>query len=113
MSDKKVEKMSMESFLRAFGALFKNGWEAMLDDGGWIRLKAPMGKKFCFCPLTAVCFQVQNKRVTQTEYFVAGRALGLKEDFVERIADAADNYLRSQLTKRSRARMLTISGLSR
>ncbi len=104
MRDKKIKRMNVKNFFELYAGLFKKGWTASFNGRGFsfeIRLRKPFGKKFCFCPLTAVCLESTGRRVPLINWCVAQEVLGLSYTQANNIAVSADNITQIKPGKRN------------
>ena len=87
--------MTQKQFLINLSKLPELGWQYSLEDNLigmlMLRLKAPNGKRFCFCPITAVCFVKKGKRIGVLDFKRAAKLLGLAKILAEKIVSSADN----------------------
>ena len=64
----------------------------------------------CFCPITAVVRQKNNVTYVTTDYGCAGEELKLNEEFVTKVANAADDYC--EKGSKTRKHLLKVLGLT-
>ncbi|MEK7151629.1 MAG: hypothetical protein AAB784_02875 [Patescibacteria group bacterium] len=104
MRDKKIKRMTVKKFFELYAGLFKKGWVASFNRRGsflQVRLRKPFGKKFCFCPLTAVCLEFTGRRAPLIDWSVAQEVLGLSYTQANNIAVSADNITQIKPGKRN------------
>jgi len=90
---KKNRRMSQSRFLRAYAdLLLAKDWSAKISPpDGEIRLKNNKYRgEFCFCPVTAVCFELTGKYFETGDFLEAGRHLKMYHLTVCNIVAAAD-----------------------
>lgn len=111
-----VTKKRFYSVLRG---LRRKGWRAKLLPKsstcfpGAVRLSF-QGGRFCFCPITAVCFSKIGRSHHVGAYLEAGERLGMRSDVTTTIASGADTnapYWEYRSYKTARRNILTALGL--
>lgn len=97
-----TRRLTLTGFYKRLSYLVRHGWQALDDEGGYIRLKPPGGKRFCHCPVTALC---ASKTGTGRSFRVydwasAAKVLGLPRQNARTIVWAADCNSRFSLNVR-------------
>lgn len=108
--------MDRRRFIQHFKKLFKKGWEAGLilctdSNQRLLRLKSPLGQMFCFCPITAVCYDVTGDFFSATYVYRAAAHIDLPNETTNDLIDAFDARRYSPKIQKLQQTYLKAAGL--
>ena len=102
---KKIQ--SLKSFLAECRRLVRKGYKVKLVEGR-IRLKPPNGKKYCRCPITAVCENLGGGLFVLRDVYLAAEAMHLSNELSDRVMNATDCL---DIYQKIRKKLLAVFGL--
>ena len=90
----KKKYQSFDDVLRGLRRLIRKGWKAR-SNCGVLQLRRPGGRRYCFCPWTAIYFDDSGRGMAliHADADVAVE-IGFPRKLVGKIIDTADNELR-------------------